>query len=83
MKCNLSFSDISTSLPVFQTQVYSYLRLSACHKVLFLGVITNLNKSCFIDGCLRLFISPFLEIANFSTKYFILSKVHTDMGGIK
>ena len=83
MKCNLSVSDISTSLLVFQTQVSSYLHLSACHKVLFLGVITNLNKSCFIDGCLCLYMQPFLEIANFSTKYFILSKVYTDMGGIK
>ena len=28
-------------------------------------------------------IPPLLEIANFSTKYFILSKVYTDKGGIK
>ena len=29
------------------------------------------------------FMSPLPEIANFSTKYFILSKVYTDEGGVK
>ena len=31
----------------------------------------------------KILIAPLSEIANFSTKYFILSKVYIDEGGIK